>query len=135
MTPIPEVRLFVAESGHRGVGGCGLRQSARLGLNIYVAEDDRCTDFYRSVAQALKPEGIFVCSFITPPDQWQPRSAADLEDQRFLFKQVVPVKWSCVRDEAKTREQLGTAGFEVVSVTYDSQRMFPAVVAKKARQG
>ena len=105
------------------------------GLNIYVADDDRCTDFYRSVAQALKPGGIFVCSFITPPDQWQPRSAADLEDQRFLFKEVVPVKWSCFREEGKTREQLGTAGFEVVSVTYDSQRMFPAVVAKKARQG
>jgi hypothetical protein len=54
-----------------------------------------------------------------------------LEYQRFLFSEVVPVKWSCVRDEAKTREQLGSAGFEVVSITYDAQRMFPAVVARK----
>ncbi len=105
------------------------------GLNIYVPEDDRCTDFYRSVAQALKPDGIFICSFITPPEQWKPKSAEDLEDQRFLFTEVVPVKWSCVREEGKTRAQLSSAGFEVVSVTYDSQRMFPAVVAKKVKRG
>jgi len=102
------------------------------GLNIYVQDDDRCTDFYRNVAAALKPEGIFVVSFITPPDRWEPKSAEDLDYQRFLFKEVVPVKWSCVRDESTTRQQLSSAGFEVVTIRYDSQRMFPAVVARKA---
>jgi SAM-dependent methyltransferase len=101
------------------------------GLNIYVEDDDRCVDLYRSIAQALKPEGVFVTSFITPPEQWQPKDSGDLARQRFLFTEVVPVKWSCVRDESKTREQLTRAGFEVVSVEYDTQRMFPAVVAKK----
>jgi len=101
------------------------------GLNIYVEDDNRCVDFYRNVARALKPEGVFVISFITPSDQWQPNVLADLEYQRFLFKEVVPVKWSCVRSESKTREQLNDAGFEVLSVNYDTQRMFPAVVAKK----
>lgn len=42
------------------------------GLNIYVDDDGRCTDFYRSVWQALKPNGIFVFSFITPAEQWLP---------------------------------------------------------------
>jgi SAM-dependent methyltransferase len=101
------------------------------GLNIYVEEDERCVDLYRSVSQALKPGGVFVTSFITPPEQWQPKDAGDLDRQRFLFKEVVPVKWSCVREESKTLEQLDKAGFEVLSVTYDTQRMFPAVVAKK----
>lgn len=105
------------------------------GLNIYVQDDDRCTDFYRNVAEALKPEGVFVFSFITPPEQWEPKDSQDLDYQRFLFKEVVPVKWSCVRDESKTREQLRMAGFEVVSVSYDSQRMFPALVAKKMKRG
>jgi N-dimethylarginine dimethylaminohydrolase len=45
------------------------------------------------------------------------------------------VKWSCVRDENKTREQLDKAGFEVLSVNYDTQRMFPAVVARKIHKG
>ena len=103
------------------------------GLNIYVEADERCTDFYRQIALALKPEGIFICSFITPPEQWRPADAEDLEFQRFLFKEVLPVKWSCVRSEEKTREQLGSAGFEVLSVTYDVQRMFPAVVAARGR--
>jgi cyclopropane fatty-acyl-phospholipid synthase-like methyltransferase len=101
------------------------------GLNIYVEDDERCTDLYRSVARALKPGGIYIVSFITPPGEWRPKDPKDLEYQRFLFSEVVPVKWSCVRDEAKTREQLGSAGFEVVSITYDAQRMFPAVVARK----
>jgi len=101
------------------------------GLNIYVQDDERCTDFYRSVAKALKPGGIFILSFITPPDQWQPRDANDLQRQRFLFTEVVPVKWSCFRSESLTRQQLAQAGFEVVTVRYDSQRMFPAVMAKK----
>lgn len=101
------------------------------GLNIYVKEDERCADFYRHVAQALKPGGFFIVSFITPPDQWRPRDAGDLQRQRFLFADVVPVKWSCVRDEHLTRQQLACAGFEVLTVRYDSQRMFPAVVARK----
>jgi ubiquinone/menaquinone biosynthesis C-methylase UbiE len=101
------------------------------GLNIYVQEDDRCTDFYRNVARALKPEGVFILSFIAPPEQWQPTRQSDLDYQRFLFKEVVPVKWSCVRDEEKTRQQLAAAGFDVLEVRYDQQRMFPAVLAKK----
>lgn len=104
------------------------------GLNIYVPDDDRCTEFYRNVAEALKPGGVFVFSFITPPEQWQSHSSNDLDYQRFLFKEVVPVKWSCVRSEDKTREQLSSAGFEVVTVSYDTQRMFPAVVAKKLKR-
>jgi hypothetical protein len=101
------------------------------GLNIYVKDDERCTEFYQNVAAALKPGGKFILSFITPPDQWMPKNQQDLDYQRFLFKEVVPVTWSCVRDEIKTREQLGKAGLEVVTIRYDSQRMFPAVVARK----
>jgi len=105
------------------------------GLNIYVEDDDRCTDLYRSIAKALKPNGIFLFSFIVPPEQWHPTNSADLIRQRFLFQEVIPVKWSCVRDENKTRDQLDKAGFEVVSMMYDTQGMFPAVVARKILNG
>lgn len=101
------------------------------GLTIYVEDDERCTEFFRSVAHALRPHGVFVVSFITPPDQWQPYCQQELDFQRFLFKEVLPVKWTCVRDEQTTREQLTRAGFEVLTIRYDAQRMFPAVVAKK----
>jgi len=101
------------------------------GLNIYVEDDQRCTELYRSIAQALRPGGLFVVSFITPPGEWQSHSHDDLQFQRFLFTEVVPVKWSCVRDEAKTRQQLSDAGFDLLTIRYDTQRMFPAVVAKR----
>lgn len=101
------------------------------GLNIYVHDDQRCTAFYRQVAQALRPGGLFIVSFITPPDHWQPHSRADLEQQRLLFQDVLPVRWSCHRDERTTRAQLIEAGFEVLSVHVDDQRMFPAVLARK----
>ena len=101
------------------------------GLNIYVQDDDSCTDFYRQVYQALKANGLFVVSFITPPEQWRPRQQRDLDLQRLLFTQVVPVQWSCVRDERLTRRQLSAAGFKVLKVVDDSQRMFPTVLAQK----
>ena len=101
------------------------------GLNIYVEDDGQCTELYRSVSRSLSANGVFIVSFITPPEEWQPRSSSDLEQQRSLFRDVVPVKWSCVRDERKTREQLAQAGFHVETVHYDEQRMFPAVVARK----
>lgn len=101
------------------------------GLNIYVEEDDLCTAFYRQVADALRPEGLFLVSFITPPQQWRPSVPSDLERQRLLFQQVIPVRWSCCRDEATTRRQLEQAGFEVLRVVEDDQRMFPAVLARR----
>lgn len=105
------------------------------GLNIYVDDDERCTAFYRSVAEALRPDGVFLISFITPPAQWRPHCSADLERQRVLFQDVVPVRWSCVRDEVTTRRQLEQAGFEVLSLHHDDQRMFPVAVARKRAPG
>lgn len=101
------------------------------GLNIYVDDDARCIDLYASFAKALKSGGHLVISFITPADTWQPYSKDDLAMQRQIFAEAVPVKWQCVRSEQTTRAQLEAAGFSVVSVEYDTQRMFPAVLARK----
>lgn len=101
------------------------------GLNIYVEDDDRCTEFYRQVFAGLRPGGLFIVSFMTPPEHWRPRDADDLARQRLLFSEAVPVKWSCFRDETCTRTQLMDAGFKVLEVHGDTQNMFPAVVAQK----
>jgi len=101
------------------------------GLNIYVEDDGLCIEFYRSIARSLRPNGLFVMSFITPPEQWCPYDAEDLTYQRFLFEDALPVKWQCMRDEKTTQTQLSEAGFEVLSVVYDNQRMFPAVLTRK----
>lgn len=101
------------------------------GLNIYVESDQRCVELYRSIATSLRPGGYFILSFITPVETWKVNDATALEQQRFIFRDVLPVKWQCLRSEELTRTQLAEAGFEVLRVEYDSQRMFPAVLARK----
>jgi SAM-dependent methyltransferase len=101
------------------------------GLNIYVADDAACTSLYSSFYSALRPGGALVTSFITPPTTWQPHSTADLERQRVVFAEAIKAKWQCTRSEEITRAQLSEAGFRVTELVYDSQRMFPTVVAKK----
>ncbi|MGR8936144.1 MAG: class I SAM-dependent methyltransferase, partial [Gammaproteobacteria bacterium] len=76
------------------------------GLNIYVQDEPQCTALYRGIHTCLKPAGYFVMSFITPPALWSPRNADDLAYQKFLFTEVLPVKWQCFRTEETTRRQL-----------------------------
>ncbi len=101
------------------------------GLNIYVEDDRRCVALYQNIAAALRPEGFFIMSFITPPDQWRPYDAEDLNFQQFLFKNALPVKWQSTKDEKTIEAQLSEAGLEILSVVYDNQRMFPTVLARK----
>ncbi len=88
-------------------------------------------ELYRFVCQGLRANGTFLISFITPPEQWQPNQASALEFQRLLLQRAIPARWNCLRDESQTRQQLQDAGFEVVEVHYDSQRMFPTAMARK----
>ena len=41
------------------------------------------------------------------------------------------IGWQKFRTESQTREQLKEAGFRVLEVIYDSQGMFPTVIAAK----
>ncbi len=102
------------------------------GLNIYVQDDQKCTNLYKGFSVSLRNKGFLVMSFITPSSTWIPKNTDDLAFQEFLFTEVVPVKWQCVRTEATTTAQLEEAGFEIISIEYDSQRMFPAILARKA---
>ena len=129
LNPPVETKFVLADAWHLPSERWNIITSN--GLNIYVQDDEQCTALYRSFAQHLEPGGILVTSFITPPATWLPKSAADLAYQRFLFSEVVAVKWQCVRSEEQTRQQLENAGLGVVTIEYDSQRMFPAIVAQK----
>lgn len=103
------------------------------GLNIYVEEAQTCIELYRGFARALKSGGYLLISFITPPEEWMPGDRQDLQQQRFLFTDVLGVKWQHYRAEVTVRQHLEAAGFDVLEIVYDSQRMFPAVLAQKSR--
>lgn len=107
------------------------------GLNIYEPDDDKVIALYRKFYSALKPEGILITSFLTPPptiskeSPWKNVNPQDALKQKVIFSDIIGVTWQAFRTEDTTRAQLETAGFQVLEVIYDSQGIFPTVVAKK----
>jgi SAM-dependent methyltransferase len=115
---------------------------ASNGLNIYEPDNGRVTDLYRCFFTALRPGGVLVTSFLTPPPAIDPASewnmtAIDpkaLRLQRLIFVDIVGATFQCYRNSSVTNTQLREAGFWVCDVIWDQARMFPTVVARKASQ-
>jgi SAM-dependent methyltransferase len=107
------------------------------GLNIYEPDDDKVVELYKQFAIALKPRGILITSFLTPPpalskdSTWKNFNQPDLVKQKAIFADILQVKWQSFRTELQTRQQLDKAGFDVIDVIYDQQGMFPTIVARK----
>ncbi|MCX7338393.1 MAG: methyltransferase domain-containing protein [Alphaproteobacteria bacterium] len=107
------------------------------GLNIYQPNDEKVVALYGEFYKALKAGGIFITSFLTPPpvlsaeSPWNNYDPSDVLKQKAIFGDIIQVGWQAFRSESKTRDQLAQAGFTVLDVLYDSQGMFPTVVARK----
>lgn len=107
------------------------------GLNIYEPDNKKVIALYKQFYKALKPGGILVTSFLTPPPSlsqestWQNVNPEDALKQRAIFSDIIQVNWQSFRTESETRQQLTEAGFKDIEITYDSQGMFPTVVARK----
>jgi SAM-dependent methyltransferase len=107
------------------------------GLNIYEKDEAKLSELYKKFHDSLKDGGVLITSFLTPPPELDKRSTwhnydkKDTLKQKALFGDVIEVKWQSFRTEDDTRHLLENAGFKVVEVIYDSQGMFPTVVARK----
>jgi SAM-dependent methyltransferase len=107
------------------------------GLNIYEPSEERVTTLYQKFYSALRPEGYLITSFLTPPptlspsSTWRNYEVKDILQQKAIFSDILQVKWQVFRTEDQTRAQLEHAGFKVLDVIYDSQGMFPTVIAQK----
>ncbi|MDF3034650.1 MAG: hypothetical protein K0R76_1604 [Alphaproteobacteria bacterium] len=107
------------------------------GLNIYETDSQKVTALYKEFALALKPAGILITSFLTPPPTLSPESSwknyalEDVIRQKAIFADILQAKWQAFRTEEETRQQLETAGLKILEVIYDSQAMFPTVIAQK----
>lgn len=113
---------------------------ASNGLNIYEPDDRRVTELYRGFFAALRPGGILVTSFLTPPPSIDPASewnmgAIDPEAlrlQRVIFVDIVGAAFQCYRNSSTTKAQLQESGFSECDIIWDRGRVFPTVVARKA---
>ncbi len=106
------------------------------GLNIYEPSEERVTALYRKFYEALRPGGYLVTSFLTPPpilnpnSTWKNYELTDVIKQKAIFSDILQVKWQVFRTEEQSRMQLEGAGFSIIDVIYDSQGMFPTIIAK-----
>ncbi len=112
---------------------------ASNGLAIYEPDDIRVVALYRQFYDALKPNGVFVTSFLTPPpapgfktewrlDRVNPQDALL---QKILLVDILDAKWQAFRAEETVKAQLTEAGFREIEIFYDDAHIFPTVVARK----
>ena len=112
---------------------------ASNGLNTYEPDDTRVTDLYCCFKTALRPGGLLVTSFLTPPPDVDPSSEWDLQAidpealrlQQTIYVDVIGIAFQCYRSSATTIAQLGEAGFAETQVVWDRARIYPTILARK----
>ena len=108
------------------------------GLNIYETNDTKVIALYKEFYNALKKDGILITSFLTPPPRlsesstWENFDEKDLIRQDAIFDDILQAAWQkSYRTEEQMREHLESVGFSIIEVIYDSQKIFPTIIAKK----
>lgn len=110
---------------------------ASNGLNIYEPNEDRAIALYNGFHKVLKPGGVLITSFLTPPpalskdSPWKNVNTQDALKQKAIFADIIQANWQVFRTEAETRAQLEKAGFTKMEFIYDAQGIFPTVIATK----
>jgi SAM-dependent methyltransferase len=112
---------------------------ASSGLTIYIRDDERVRNLYRIFFRALKPGGILVTSFLTPPPVPNEQTEWDLSKvdqdaallQKILFVDILDAGWRAYRPEATVVDQLKSTGFVDLQVIYDQAHIFPTVIARR----
>lgn len=108
------------------------------GLNIYEPNDEKIKMLYQKFYAALKPNGLLITSFLTPPPTLNANSpwdmtkinTADLQKQKVIFS-YISAKFTAFRGEEETKAQLKQAGFRNIEILYDKAKLFPTVIAAK----
>lgn len=109
------------------------------GLNIYEPDDGKVVELYRQFYKCLRPQGVLVVSFLTPPPapglttEWK-MDEVDPQDallQKIIFSDILGTKWQAYRPEKTVVDQLKQAGFVEIEILYDKAHLFPTAIAKK----
>lgn len=107
------------------------------GLSIY-ADKQQTAALYRRCHEALKPGGLLVTSFMTPPPALDPDSpwrlnmlnADDLALQKLIFTRILQPRWQARTSHDDMRALLQQAGFGEIVFYDDPACLFPTVTAR-----
>ncbi len=108
------------------------------GLNIYEGDEEKLIKLYQNFYLALKPGGILITSFITPSPErtitspWKKVDMAAAKKQQIIFGDIIQANWQHPLLEPEVIKQIEAAGFSITEVIYDSQGIFPTIIAQKA---
>lgn len=103
------------------------------GFSFYI-NDESLGQVIENVKKALKPNGVFLMSFIQPPTMWQMSE----EEQKVskVVKEIldaVPMNWSAnLRTDSQVRSLIEKGGLTNVSILEESHQIHPLIVAFKA---
>lgn len=102
------------------------------GFSFYI-NDESLSRVIENVKKALKPNGIFLMSFIQPPAMWQMN-----EEEKKVSKIVkeildaVPMNWSAnLRTDKQARSLVEKSGLTDVSVLEESHQIHSLILAYK----
>lgn len=107
------------------------------GLNIYLEDLNQIKEMYKIFFKALKNGGKLVTSYIekspleTGKSTWK---IANKEHQRLstvAYTDVIGVMWANTRSKEEMFSVLKEAGFSNIILDYDTQGIFPTLIAQK----
>ncbi|QIV96749.1 hypothetical protein EDC55_10378 [Allofrancisella inopinata] len=101
------------------------------GLNIYLKTNEEVRCFYQILSNSLKQGGTLISSFIASLEGVDIKSPEHAKFGKEIFAEILNVKWTKTHTEEEFSQILSNCGFGIKEIIYDSQRMFPTVVAVK----
>lgn len=101
------------------------------GLNIYLKTNNEVQKFFQILNNSLKQGGIIVSSFIASLEDVSIKKLENAKFGKQIFADILNVTWTKTHAEDEFRQILSSCGFEIKEIIYDSQKMFPTVVAIK----
>lgn len=109
------------------------------GLTIYEEDSSRMVELFSVFQRALKPGGVLVVSYMTPPPSMSidspwisgVHSEEALRKQSLLFDHVITPEFRAYRLPSEMKALLEKGGFEICEERPDRAYQFPTLIAKK----
>ncbi len=107
-------------------------------LSVLEADSQKVLGLFEKYYAALKRNGIFISSFFTPSplhnlhtSPWKNVDVNDVLTEHSIFVDIMDFR-PATRPEGKMIMLLEKAGFEIVDIFYDTQCIYPTIIARKA---
>ena len=103
------------------------------GLNIYIKDNEQIISLYKVLNKSLKDGAKLVTSFLNHPElfSFENINLDNLKLEKKIFTDILNIGWKKYHAEREFILILEKAGFAIDDIVYDSQKIFPTVIATK----